>query len=116
MVRKIYFKFPLLNNKQWLEERYLKEQLSCSEIAKLIGCTKDAVRVALIRNNISLRESKETNKILLEKNGAKSRIYPLLNNKEWLEQKYLLEKLSLNKIVELVGAKDSNSVRQALLR
>lgn len=42
--------------------------------------------------------------------------YPLLNNKLWLYQKYVNEKLSTKKITKLVGAKTPNSVRQALIR
>lgn len=41
--------------------------------------------------------------------------YELLNNKEWLFEKYVQEKLSTLKIAKLVGAKVGNSVRQALL-
>ncbi len=43
-------------------------------------------------------------------------IYPELNNKEWLEQKYLVEKLSTLVIAKIIGAKQSNSVRQALIK
>jgi hypothetical protein len=42
--------------------------------------------------------------------------YLLLNNKDWLVQKYVNDGLSTVKIAILAGAKQSNSVRQALLR
>lgn len=45
-----------------------------------------------------------------------SRKYPLLNDKDWLQQKYVEEKLSTVQITPLVGAKTCNSVRQALIR
>lgn len=114
--RKSYFKFPLLNNKQWLEEKYIKERLSCGEMAQLIGCTKDGARVALIRNNIFLRLAKETNKIIFEKGGSKSRLYPHLNDGDWLEQKYLIEKMSVPEISKLIGTKSERSVSQALYK
>lgn len=42
--------------------------------------------------------------------------YPLLNDSSWLYQKYIVEQLSLNNIVPLVGAKTTNSISQALRR
>lgn len=42
--------------------------------------------------------------------------YPLLNDKEWLYQKYINEKLSTEQILKLVGCKTANSVRQSLIR
>ena len=42
--------------------------------------------------------------------------YKLLNDKDWLYQKYIIEKKGTPKIAELAGAKTSNSVRQALIK
>ena len=42
--------------------------------------------------------------------------YCLLNDKNWLYQKYIKEKKSTVKICKLVGAKTANSVRQYLLK
>lgn len=42
--------------------------------------------------------------------------YPLLNDREWLHQKYEVENISALKISKLVGCKTSNSVRQALIK
>ena len=42
--------------------------------------------------------------------------YDLLNNKEWLNQKYIAEGLSTVEIAKIVGVKAANSVRQALIR
>ena len=42
--------------------------------------------------------------------------YELLNNPEWLLQKYRVEALSALQISKLVGCKTSNSVRQALMK
>ncbi len=46
----------------------------------------------------------------------KSYKYPLLNDKEWLYEKYVKEELSTARIYKLAGAKTANSVRQALIR
>lgn len=43
-------------------------------------------------------------------------MYSLLNDKEWLYQKYIVEKLSTVEISKIVGCKASNSVRQCLIR
>lgn len=42
--------------------------------------------------------------------------YPLLDDENWLRQKYLEERLHTTEICKLVGAKSPNSVRQALIR
>ena len=47
---------------------------------------------------------------------TKSYKYPLLNDPDWLRQKYETEGLSTVGIAELAGAKTANSARQALLR
>lgn len=47
---------------------------------------------------------------------TKSYKYPLLNDKEFLYQKYITEGLSTIEIAKLVGAKTCNSARQALIR
>lgn len=48
--------------------------------------------------------------------NKKSHKYPLLNNKEWLFEKYIEKELGTVAISKLVGAKAANSVRQALMR
>ena len=108
-------KYPLLDDVEWLKAKYEIENLSCKEIGKLVGCTKDGVRVALIRNKICLRTATETNKIIFDRTGGESQ-YDLLNDENWLRQKYEVDGLSTSEIAELVGAKTSNSVCQALRR
>ena len=48
--------------------------------------------------------------------GGKSHRYKLLNDVQWLHDRYVVEGLSTKKIAKLVGAKTPNSVRQALQR
>lgn len=109
-------KYKELADENWLKVNYDSLKLSTTDIARKIGCTKDAVRLALIRNNISLRKSAESNSILNKKNGYGSVKYELLNDKEWLIEKYEIEGKSLPEISCLVNAKNHNSVRQALNR
>ena len=46
----------------------------------------------------------------------KSDKYPLLNDKGWIYQKYVIENLSTTSIAKLVGCKNENSINQALKR
>lgn len=110
---KFEVKYVQLQNRTWLVQKYELEKLSCNHIAKEVGCSKDGVRVALIKHDIKLRQSKETNKMILEKSPRPSK-YELLNDKAWLEQKHSFEKVSLGVLTKLAGAKQSNSVVQAL--
>ena len=52
--------YDLLNNKEWLYKKYVKEKLSTKDIKKLCGAkTSNSVRQALIRNNIKVRNVSE---------------------------------------------------------
>ncbi|RDJ35078.1 MAG: hypothetical protein DWQ19_09590 [Crenarchaeota archaeon] len=108
-------RYPLLYDFNWLKNAYEIKQLSMSEMAAIAGCSKDAVRLALIRNKIPIRSSKDSNKIRLSRSERKSK-YEKLNDKKWLKQKYEVEGLSTAKISELAGAKTCNSARQALIK
>lgn len=108
-------KYKKLCDHKWLSKQYISKQLSCLEIAEIIGCSKDAVRLALKKLSIPLRSSKETNAIAFRRKGRQSRVYWQLNDREWLAEKYLIEKLSTKKIAKLIGAKTPNTVRQALI-
>jgi hypothetical protein len=82
-------KYPLLDNRQWLEQKYFQEYLSYDEIGKLVGANKHQVYRAF------------------KKLGIKGRVhtarYAQLNDKEWLRQKYVDEKLSLKEIATIIG-------------
>lgn len=109
-------KYPILGNAEWLKEKYVNEQKSTTEIAELIGCTKDGVRVALIRHKIPLRNGREAFYAKKEQTGYGSFKYPLLNDKQWLQRKHFEERWSLIKIAEFVGAKNPASIGQAFRR
>lgn len=105
-------KYPELQDKLWLEQKYIVEQLSCREISKIIGCHRGGVLAALKRHKIFVRSSRD-GRVLVPKQSFK---YDLLNDKEWLYQKYIIEGLSTPDIMVIVGGKTPNSARQALIR
>jgi len=107
-------RFPKLDDKEWLLSKYRQELLSPEEIGNIIGCSRDAVRKALKSHDIPIRTVKEARAISCQKNRISK--YDLLNDPEWLNQKYNVEKKGLNAIKEMAGAKASNSVRQSLIR
>ena len=48
-----------LHNLEWLTQRYSEESLSCTEMARLAGCSIGSVTQALVRNGFQLREAGE---------------------------------------------------------
>lgn len=104
--------FEHLNDKEWLYEHYIIKKLSSQQIGDIIGCSSFNVRQYLKKYNIDLRDKIEARK-LIEPVSFK---YDMLNNKEWLCQKYVTEKLSTIDITKLAGAKVANSARQSLIR
>lgn len=54
------YRYPLLNDKDWLYEHYITESLSTKNIRDIIGC-KSANRIiqALIRHDITIRNISE---------------------------------------------------------
>ena len=106
-------KFPLLYNEEWLREKYISQTFTTQEISELIGCSKNVVRTALLSFNIQLRTAGESISLRSKRLGFTTQ-YEQLQDKNWLNQKYWVENLSLNEIAQLVGAKNSNSVKQAL--
>lgn len=105
-------KYPLLSNQEWLSQKYLNEKKSTIEIAKEIGCSLRAVGYAFKKFKIEARSLGEARSI----QKPRKLMYEDLTNSEWLKTKYIDEKLTTEEIADLVGAKTSNSVRQALLR
>lgn len=114
-VRAAKKKYPELYNLVWMREHYETRQLSTPDIAKVLGCDSTTVSKALRKLGIERRESGESIKILNDQKEDKS-TYSQLNDADWLHRKYQVEGLSTTEIASLVGAKASNSVRQALLR
>ena len=87
----------LYRNKDWLEKQYLDNQLSSIQIAKLCDCVGITIRRWLKKLNISIRSSGESNHLKCIKRIDNNNYC----NKNWLNQKYWKEKLSLNQIAEI---------------
>lgn len=105
------FKYCELNNKDWLKKKYVDEKLSSRVIGNIIGCRENLVCEALKEHGIKRRTNSESHKLLIIDSK-----YKLLNDKNWLSNKYLVEKKGTIEITKLAGAKQANSARQALIK
>jgi len=104
-------KYKELNDKEWLLQKYLQEKKSCEDIAEEIGCFATSVQSYLHKYNIPLRQNGEW-----QQYHTYTSRYENLNDKNWLYQKYIIEKKSIREISKLCGCKTCNSVRQSLIR
>lgn len=84
-MRKGEYKYPPLNDKAWLYQKYRVEKKGSPKIADIVGCEGSTVLRALRRYNILHTR------------------YPELNDKSWLIQKYCVERQSSLKIAKMVG-------------
>lgn len=67
-------KYPQLDDRAWLEERYVTDQMTQAQIAKVIGCSRSAVALAMDRLGIQARPNKVPE-------------YPELHDRAWLLQR-----------------------------
>ena len=95
-------KYPLLNDKKWLYQIYQIEDLSEREIAKIIGCPISTLRKRMNKQDIHIQKRERT-----------KRKYRILDNKEWLHQKYWGEMLNTSDIAIIIGC-HRHSVWRAL--
>ena len=93
-----------LNDKRWLERKYLEEGLNTIEIADIVGCSYPTVLRAIDCFGIPKRSRTEANIKFSE-----------LWDKEWLQNKYVHERLSADKIGNSLGC-DNTAVLTALKR
>jgi len=87
----------LYRNKEWLEGKYIEKQLSTYQIGKLYNCSYATIRNWLIKFNIPIRSKNEA----LHLNYIKQIGNNNYCNKNWLEKKYIKEKLSMTQIAKL---------------
>lgn len=83
-----------LQDKEWLREQYVDLMRSANDIAHEVGCDASAVCRALKRHGIEVRN--RTSK------------YAILNDEEWLRQKYIEDGLSTHEIATLIGSTPGN--------
>lgn len=98
---------PELSDKKWLYQKYIIDEESTSEIATSIGCGVMLVSRALENYAIKKRTGSEAQR-------CKHHYHELLN-KEWLYQKYIIDKMSTPAIANIVGC-HSSTVGEALKR
>lgn len=95
----------LLNDPNYLRQKYEVEELNASQVAKLIGCTSGAVGDALVRFGIPKRTMSQ---VLLKspKRGSKrphQKFKATLHNREWLQEHFWKLGLTASEISRLVG-------------
>ncbi len=61
-----------LHNEEWLRQKYLTDKLSATEIGKILNCSKQTVKWAIRKYNITGRSISESRKILFDKRGRKN--------------------------------------------
>ena len=98
-------KYAELNDKAWLFQKYITEQLTTYEVADLIGANQKAVMVALNRHKIPTRNRIEAGKLREYESG-----FQQLNDKNWLYEQYVTNKKSSIEIGEMIGCNGNNVV------
>lgn len=101
-------KYAQLNDKGWLEEKYLEERLSALKIGGIVECHGATVLRAIKRFGIPMRNQSETLKGL---NISDERLL----DKEWLEEHYLGKKETTYEIGDFVGC-SAVAISRALKR
>jgi hypothetical protein len=104
-------KFERLEDPEWLKNEYLINKKCCREISEIIGCSKNTIMSYLKKYGIKMRSNAEAREFVIIDS-----MYPLLNDKEWLYEQYVVNKKSTNEICKMAGAKTCNSARQALIK
>ena len=90
-------------NKDWLNQKYSIEKLSARQIATILNCGHKTVTYYLKKYNIIIRsKSNEIHKYNIKRIGNNNYC-----NKKWLEEKYLIEKLSTSQIAKLCNCGQS---------
>lgn len=80
---------------EWLHQKYVVEQLTLNEIARLCKRRRRTIRALLQKANVSIRSRKEAQ---LARRNRRER-----PSAEWLHQKYVMEKLTRREIQALCG-------------
>jgi len=87
-------KYPILRDGNWLYKQYVANNLSCAKISVIVGCGKVTILRALETQGIKRRNHSEANSFVTR--------YPILADRAWLYQKYVVENLSCLRIATLL--------------
>lgn len=88
-----------LQDKAWLREKYLKEDLSAREIADMVDRTTDSIHYW--RNKHDIRAK-----------SPQGEVDPRLEDPEWLREKYVDKGMTTHEIAELIGENQTNVHRR----
>ena len=83
----------LYQDKEWLFDNYITKQLNTYQMAKLANCDNSTISGWLNRHNISIRSNSESHNLIIQNSTHKTRLH---QDKDWLIEHYINQKLSLN--------------------
>src|ERR1022692_4131641 len=100
------FVVPLLQDREWLVDKYCNEQLCAEKIGVEAGCTKHGV-LHVLKIGVEAGCTKHGVLHALRRFGIpirkRSSKFPKLNDKEWVRKAYCEDRLSLKQIAKLAG-------------
>jgi len=99
-------KLKFLEDKEWLYQKYIIEELNNRQIAELLDCDLTTIIWRLKQYNIPIRSKQE-------EYYTKNEKLKLLKDKDWMYKNYVINGLSTYKIAEIVNC-DNNTVRYNL--
>ena len=88
----------LFNDDDWMILQYETKQRTMVSIAKEVGTGDCNIRNRLVALGLTIDKNR----------GQAKSIYPKLHDREWLYQKYIVEKLSTTKIAKLLKIKGTS--------
>lgn len=96
-------RFPELHDPAWVAHHYVERRLSIHAIGRLLGCSHEAVRLALIAYGIPRRPA-----------GSHATAPAELDDRDWLIEHYVTRQEPLTAIARGLGVA-SRRVREALV-
>lgn len=86
----------------WLRSQYLDQSRTLEEIANVVGCTRSAAYLALIRHGIPVRTATESRNI--RGTTRHEAVFPQLRDVDWLRTRYIDDGLNGEEIAALIGS------------
>jgi hypothetical protein len=107
-------------NKEWLEQKYVREELSCEQIAALAGCSHVTIQRWMRRYGIEMRSHEEAVRLAYGQRPADSSRLPKptepgppYRDPEWLRRMYVDEGLSYDQIADIAGCAQATVMKWA---